>query len=298
MKNVIVTGANGFLGSRLIDKLIRKGVHVVALDISFMNSKLPESNLIDKIETGLDSEKNIADSIPNAEYDAFYHFAWAGVNGPRKTNPVVQLKNIEITINCATVAKKIGCKKFLCAGTVAERAVESLEYLDRTSGGMMYGVAKHCTHLILETYCKNIGLNFIWMQFSNIYGPDNKTGNLISYTIAELKNGNEATFGPAMQPYDFIYANDLIDAVIKLGENSTERSCYFIGSGEPRLLKDYLMEVGKICGREDLIKIGARADDGIRYNIQMFDTQPLRKAIGDYVTMSFSDGIKLTVENY
>lgn len=298
MKNVIVTGANGFLGSRLIDKLIRKGVHVVALDISFMNSKLPESNLIDKIETGLDSEKNIADSISNAEYDAFYHFAWAGVNGPRKTNPVVQLKNIEITINCATVAKKIGCKKFLCAGTVAERAVESLEYLDRTSGGMMYGVAKHCTHLILETYCKNIGLNFIWMQFSNIYGPDNKTGNLISYTIAELKNGNEATFGPAMQPYDFIYADDLIDAVIKLGENSTERSCYFIGSGEPRLLKDYLMEVGKICGREDLIKIGARADDGIRYNIQMFDTQPLRKAIGDYVTMSFSDGIKLTVENY
>ncbi len=298
MKNVIVTGANGFLGSRLIDKLIRKGVHVVALDISFMNSKLPESNLIDKIETGLDSEKNIADSIPNAEYDAFYHFAWAGVNGPRKTNPVVQLKNIEITINCATVAKKIGCKKFLCAGTVAERAVESLEYLDRTSGGMMYGVAKHCTHLILETYCKNIGLNFIWMQFSNIYGPDNKTGNLISYTIAELKNGNEATFGPAMQPYDFIYADDLIDAVIKLGENSTERSCYFIGSGEPRLLKDYLIEVGKICGREDLIKIGARADDGIRYNIQMFDTQPLRKAIGDYVTMSFSDGIKLTVENY
>lgn len=298
MKNVIVTGANGFLGSRLIDKLIRKGVHVVALDISFMNSKLPESNLIDKIETGLDSEKNIADSIPNAEYDAFYHFAWAGVNGPRKTNPVVQLKNIEITINCATVAKKIGCKKFLCAGTVAERAVESLEYLDRTSGGMMYGVAKHCTHLILETYCKNIGLNFIWMQFSNIYGPDNKTGNLISYTIAELKNGNEATFGPAMQPYDFIYADDLIDAVIKLGENSTERSCYFIGSGEPRLLKDYLIEVGKICGREDLIKIGARADDGIRYNIQMFDTQPLRKAIGDYVTMNFSDGIKLTVENY
>lgn len=298
MKNVIVTGANGFLGSRLIDKLIGKGVHVVALDISFMNSKLPESNLIDKFETGLDSEKNIADSIPNAEYDAFYHFAWAGVNGPRKTNPVVQLKNIEITINCATVAKKIGCKKFLCAGTVAERAVESLEYLDRTSGGMMYGVAKHCTHLILETYCKNIGLNFIWMQFSNIYGPDNKTGNLISYTIAELKNGNEATFGPAMQPYDFIYADDLIDAVIKLGENSTERSCYFIGSGEPRLLKDYLMEVGKICGREDLIKIGARADDGIRYNIQMFDTQPLRKAIGDYVTMSFSDGIKLTVENY
>ena len=43
------------------------------------------------------------------------------------------------------------------------------------------------------------------MQFSNIYGPDNKTGNLVSYTIDELRNGNEALFGPALQPYDFIF---------------------------------------------------------------------------------------------
>ena len=54
---------------------------------------------------------------------------------------------------------------------------------------MMYGVAKHACRLIVEDYCKNIGLPFVWMQFSNIYGIGNKTGNLVSYTLSELMAG-------------------------------------------------------------------------------------------------------------
>lgn len=298
MKNVIVTGANGFIGSSLIKKLVDSNTHIMALDISFANSKLPKSDLITAIETGLDNVEEFAARIPKAEYDAFYHLAWAGVNGSAKADPVIQLKNAEMAMNCATVAKEVGCKKFLCAGTVAERATESLNCLERTSGGMMYGVAKHCTHLMLETYCKNIGLRFVWMQFSNIYGPSNKTGNLVSYTIGELKKGNEAAFGPAMQPYDFIYIEDLLEAVIRLGEKDTAHNCYFIGSGEPRLLKDYLTEIGRLYGREDLIRIGARADDGIRYSMEMFDTSPLKEAIGEYVTKGFTDGIAYTLANF
>lgn len=298
MRNVIVTGSNGFLGSSLINKLVNQGTHVVALDIYFKNSKLPKSDLITTIETGLDDVDKLVNLIPTGEYDALFHFAWAGVNGPAKADPVVQLKNAEMTMNCANAAKKVGCKKLLCAGTIAERATESLNKLEITSGGMMYGVAKHCTHLLLETYCKNIGLDFVWMQFSNIYGPLNKTGNLVSYTIDELNKGNVATFGPAMQPYDFIYIDDLIEAVIRLGENHTRHNCYFIGSGKPRLLKDYLKEIGKLFGREDLIAIGERADDGIRYALDMFDVSPLKSDIGEYVTKDFTSGIKYTLENY
>ena len=76
------------------------------------------------------------------------------------------------------------------------------------------------------------------MQFSNIYGPRNNTGNLISYTLDQLLSGKEATFGPAQQPYDFIYSDDLIEAAFRLGTMKTERNAYFIGSGSPRLLKN------------------------------------------------------------
>lgn len=298
MKRVIVTGANGFIGSSLIKKLVAHGVSVVALDISFAVSRMPESDLVKIIEVKLDSADELLKIIPAGEYDAFYHFAWQGVNGSDKANPIVQLKNCQMTINCATVAKALNCKNLLCAGTIAEQAANSLAYLEKTSGGMMYGVAKYCTHLMLENYCKNIGQNFIWMQFSNIYGPSNKTGNLVSYTIGELMKGNEATFGPALQPYDFIYVEDLIEAVYRLGANETSENNYFIGSGEPCLLKDYLLEIGRAYGHENLIKIGVRPDDGIVYTWDMFDTDRLKQAIGDYVTKSFSEGIRYTLENY
>ena len=298
MKAVIVTGANGFIGTSLINRLVKNNIQVVAIDISFMNSNLPQCDLVKKIEIGLDDVEKLEKCIPDNEYDAFYHFAWAGVNGVAKANPIVQLKNAEMSMNCATVAKKIGCKKMLCAGTIAERATESLPNLKKTNGGMLYGVAKHATHLMLETYCKNIDLDFVWMQFSNIYGPENKTGNLVSYTIGELMKGNEATFGPALQPYDFIYIEDLIEAVMRLGENTTNKNCYYIGSGEPRILKEYLFEIGRLYGKEEFIKVGLRSDDGIKYTFEMFDTSDLVRDIGEYISKSFTDGIRYTLENY
>ena len=85
---------------------------------------------------------------------------------------------------------------------------------------------------------------------------------------------------------------------MRLGDRATTKNCYFIGSGEPRQLKDYLNEIGYQYGREDLIQIGVRQDDGIRYSFEMFDTTVLYKDIGNYISKSFTEGIKYTLENY
>lgn len=294
MKNVIVTGGNGFIGSSLIKKLVANGVKVVAVDITFQGERLPESELITKIESCVDA--SLVEKLPVEEYDAFYHLAWKGVNGADKANPSVQLANIQMAIDCADICKKLNVKKYLCAGTVAENATFSLPNLEKTSGGMMYGVAKHACRLILEDYCKNIGQQFVWMQFSNIYGVGNKTGNLVSYTLGELMTGNEATFGPALQPYDFIYVDDLIEAVYRLGEKETNKAFYYIGSGSPRQLKEYLLRIGELAGYADKIGIGIRPDDGIKYSMDMFCNDDLVDAVGEYVSTDFDNGINKTIE--
>lgn len=298
MNKVIVTGANGFIGSSLIKRLVDENIQVLAIDISFKDSRLPESNFVTKIEMNLDNEYIMLANLPIDRYDAFYHFAWRGVNGIDKADPVIQLANAQMAVRCASVAQKVGCKKFLCAGTVAEQATNSLGHLSKTNGGMMYGVAKYCTHLMLETYCKNIGMPFVWMQFSNIYGPSNKTGNLIGYTLGQLIAGNEATFGPAQQPYDFVFVDDLLEAIYRIGKNDNKQNCYYIGSGTPRQLKEYLLEVGRAYGKERLIKIGVRPDDGIVYTMEMFDNSALIRDIGEYVSKSFDEGIRYTIDNY
>lgn len=294
MKNVIVTGGNGFIGSSLIKKLVANGIKVVAVDITFQGERLPESELITKIESCVDA--SLVEKLPVEEYDAFYHLAWKGVNGADKANPSVQLANIQMAIDCADICKKLNVKKYLCAGTVAENATFSLPNLEKTSGGMMYGVAKHACRLILEDYCKNIGQQFVWMQFSNIYGVGNKTGNLVSYTLGELMTGNEATFGPALQPYDFIYVDDLIEAVYRLGEKETNKAFYYIGSGSPRQLKEYLLRIGELAGYADKVGIGIRPDDGIKYSMDMFCNDDLVDAIGEYVSTDFDNGINKTIE--
>ena len=148
MKNVIVTGANGFIGSTLVNNLLKNGAKVVAIDISFAAPRIPDCDQVVKLEVGLDDVEKLKGLISEGEYDAMYHLAWAGVNGPSKADPTVQLNNIQLGINCAQLCKGIGVKKLLCAGTVAEQAVHSLPNLTQTSGGMMYGVAKHCAHLM------------------------------------------------------------------------------------------------------------------------------------------------------
>lgn len=294
MKKVLVTGANGFIGSSLIKKMIADNIEVVAVDITFAGNRLPDSTLITKVESGV--EAALAEKIPAGEYDVFYHLAWKGVNGAEKADPSVQLANIQMAVDCANICKQLNVKKLLCAGTVAENATFSLPELAKTSGGMMYGVAKHACRLILEDYCKNIGQQFVWMQFSNIYGVGNKTGNLVSYTLGELLAGKEATFGPALQPYDFIYVDDLIEAVYRLGANDTKKSFYYIGSGSPRILKDYLLRIGELAGCADKVGIGIRPDDGIKYTMDMFCNKDLVETIGEYVCTSFVDGIEKTIE--
>lgn len=296
MQKVIITGANGFIGSSLVMRMLKSDVEVYAIDIDFSRNRLPQSPLVHCIETGLEDVEKLVSLLQQAKQsDAFYHLAWRGVNGLEKANPSIQLDNAKMALDCAMVAKALDCTKFLCAGTVAEQSVHSLNSLEKTSGGMVYAVAKHCTHLILETYCKNIGLPFVWMQFSNSYGIGNRTGNLVSYTLSELMEGREPSFGPALQPYDFVYIDDLLEAVFRLGERETKRNFYFIGSGTPRILKEYLLEIGEITGRREAVKIGLRSDDGIKYDFSMFDTAPVKEAIGDYVSTPFEEGIKKTI---
>ncbi|MBQ9230726.1 MAG: NAD(P)-dependent oxidoreductase [Prevotella sp.] len=296
MNKAIITGANGFIGSTLVKKLVDNNVRVLAIDLSFTPSHLPESELVTKLETYIVSAEDLVNKIPQGEYDAFYHFAWAGVNGVVKADPIAQIKNIEMAAICMNACKQIRCKKFLCAGTIAEQSFLSLPNLTQTSGGMMYGVAKHCTHLILENYSKNIGQQFVWMQLSNIYGPGNRTGNIIGYTLGELLAGRNPSFGPAEQPYDFVSVDDTIEAIYRLGECETNHISYYIGSGCPRLLKDYLFAVGKTMNCPERIEIGKRPDDGIKYSYEMFNVTKIKADIGEYITKSFEEGIKETVE--
>lgn len=295
--NVIISGANGFIGSLLVDKFFKEGHRIFSLVKGESNLESIEDKS-EIINFDISHSNPLFNPLKSVHGDIFYHFAWQGVNGNDKSDIKIQLMNISLAQRAIDIAKEIGCAKFLCAGSIAERGLESLDDMIAIPSGMIYATAKQALRIIMDTYCRQIDMNHIWMQFSNVYGPTNKTGNIIGYTLAQILNEKEARFGSAMQPYDLLYIDDLIEAAYRLGINKTSRHFYFVGSGKPRILKEYLEIIGKITQKREFIKIGAREDDGIKYSMDMFSINELVSDIGNYVSGDFEFTMRKTIERY
>lgn len=297
MKKAIVTGANGFVGYWLLRELQKNGVHVTAIikDENENISKLSEFNDVDIVYCDLDNLNKLPDKIEYNDYDVMYHLAWVAAGGEGRADYAIQINNVKYACDAVHVAKELGCKKLLFAGTITEKIAESILNLSGKAINNIYGICKHMAHCLIDVESKKVGIDYVWMQFSNLYGPHSVNGNIVGYTIKELLMGNIATFGPAQQPYDLLYIEDLAYAAYLLGEKQTKSHCYYLGSGNVRILADYIKEIGAVCGLVDKIKIGARPDDGTRYDENWFDITPLKNDTGFSPRVSYKKGLKKTI---
>lgn len=297
MKKVIVTGANGFVGYWLIRELQGNGIHVTAIikDENENISMLSEFDDLSIIYCDLSNLSSLAEKIDDRDYDAFYHLAWVAAGGAGRADYTTQLYNVKYACDAVAIASSMGCKKILFAGTVTERIAENILNLSAKAQNNIYGICKHLTHCLVDIECKRQNIDYVWMQFSNLYGPYSINGNIVGYTIQELLTGNEALFGPAQQIYDLLYIEDLVYAAYLLGEKETKKNSYYLGSGHPRILADFLNEIGYICGMPDKVKIGARPDDGTRYEEEWFDISSLVEDTGYSPRVTYREGILQTI---
>lgn len=299
MKKAVVTGANGFVGTWLVKELSEHGITVYAVikDESEDVTGIESVSNVNIIYCDFANIKTICEKIPDRDIDVFYHLAWTGSAGALRADHTVQLDNTKYSFDVAYAAKQLGSKRFLAAGTITENIVDNTLKMQNVSQNTIYAICKKTTHLLLNSYCQMIELPFVWMQFSNIYGPGNFSGNLISYTMTELINGRRPSFSKGTQPYDFVYIKDLVKAVYLLGanENLKER-VYFLGSGKNRLLCEYLSAIPEILGNGYEVGIGERPEDGIEYKTEWFDISDLQRDTGFCPVYDFKDGILETYD--
>ncbi len=297
MKNVIVTGANGFVGYWLIRELNKHQIKVTAIikDINENISMLSEFKDVNIVYCDLSQLKTLPQLISGRDYDTFYHLAWASAGGAGRADYAVQLNNVKYACDAVKVATELGCKKILFAGTVTEKIAENILNLSGKAINNIYGICKHMTHCLVDVESQKQSIDYVWMQFSNLYGPYSINGNIVGYTIKEILQGKEASFGPANQIYDLLYIEDLVYAAYLLGEKSKQH-CYYLGSGQPKILSQFLQEIGDICESPYLIKIGVRPDDGTRYQQDWFDIGALEEDTGYAPKFSYPEGVKKTVD--
>lgn len=297
MKKAIVTGANGFIGKTLVKVLLERNYEIVALDIRF-DDVLLNNNHVTCVNVLNKAVAELKDEIPKNEYDCFFHLAWAGTSGPARADYEMQLNNVKIACDYIKLCKVVGCKRVVYASSINE--METYEYLQsdniEPSGGYIYGTGKLAAHLMGETVAKMNDVEFIPVIITNIYGIGEKSARMVYTSINKLIHKEHCSFTAGYQTYDFIYITDAINSIIEVSEKGKAFNRYYIGSGEPKPLREFLIEMKNIVDPEAEIGLGDMSFKGIDISYSQFDLKKVEKDTGYRNKVSFAEGIKMTAD--
>lgn len=297
MKKAIVTGANGFIGKTLVNALLEKKYEIVALDIRF-DDVLLNNNFVTCVNVLNKAVTDLKDEIPQNEYDCFFHLAWAGTSGPARADYEMQLNNVKMACDYIQLCKMIGCKRVIYASSINE--METYEYLQsddiEPSGGYIYGTGKLAAHLMGETVAKMNDVQFIPVIITNIYGVGEKSARMVYTSINKLIHKEHCSFTAGYQTYDFIYITDAINSIIAVAEKGKAFNRYYIGSGEPKPLREFLLEMRDIVDPEAEIGLGDIPFKGVDISYSQFDLKKVERDTGYINQIPFAEGIKMTAD--
>ncbi len=260
MKKAVITGATGSVGRAIINKLIKENVEVTVLYRSGSKRAdcIPNNRLIKKICCSLDEIKSF--SPEENDYDVFYHLAWAGTTGAARDDADLQLKNIEYTLNAVELAKKMGCRKFIGAGSQAEYGLcdKPLTPDTPTFPFTGYGMAKLAAGQLSRLKCRKLGIDHAWVRILSVYGKYDPENSVIKSAINKFTAGEKAEFSKGEQLWDFLSARDAANAFYLIGcDCEHNEKIYCLGSGKSAPLREYIKKIHELCKSDSEIDFGA-----------------------------------------
>ena len=298
MNTAIVTGATGFVGSWLVEELLANGyqVSVIVRNASRLLphiAKHPQCRIIEG-----EISKLLPSDIMTREADVFFHLAWGGVDSKDKNNLHIQLENIQLALDALELSNKIGCRKFIASGTVAEYVFceDVMNVNSRQTPNDYYGAAKVSVHHFLEVRARQLSQDFIWAMLPSTFGERRHDNNIITYTITTLLRGDRPLYGDLLQMWDFLYVSEVARALRLLGERGLAGKVYGIGSGQYKLLRDYIIQIKDMIDPNLELGIGEVPAMSQQTFSSCVNTYALFKDTGFYPKVSFEEGIKRTIE--
>lgn len=298
MKNAIITGANGFVGSALTRELLKHNYKIVALDQVNCYNNLPMDPNVIFVPCDLAEMTSLKNKVPTIEYDIFFHFAWVGSAGPARADTALQLQNAQWTIDSLRTAKELGCKRFVCAGSIMEHETMAACYTQGNRPGMayIYGGGKLIAHVMCMSIAVQIGIDLIWPEITNAYGVGEHSPRMVNTTIRKIINGECPQFTSGTQNYDFVYIDDVARAFYLIGENGKPFHEYIIGSSTARPLRDFLLEMKFSIAPNLEFIFGDIPFTGIDLPLEKFDCTATEKDTGFRAEISFAEGTRRTIE--
>lgn len=295
---VVITGATSMLGLALIDACICRGIRVVAVvrANSPRRGMLPQSPLVSAVECGL-WELGEADIPQAADSDVFYHLAWAGTDAAQRADVMLQQRNLAAALDAVNLAARLGCRRFVGAGSQAEygRRQGVIDEKTATAPETAYGVAKFAAGRLGQMYGAQLGLDFVWTRIFSVYGPNGADATMITYCIDSLLAGETPKLTKCEQRWDYLYSADAGEALFAVGQSGAAGGCYNIGSGGARPLAEYVHILRDAVDPALALGIGQLAYAPGQVMELCADISQLRRDTSFTVRVPFEEGIAKTV---
>ncbi|MHB8056109.1 MAG: NAD-dependent epimerase/dehydratase family protein [Candidatus Aminicenantales bacterium] len=259
---VLVTGAAGFIGSRLSRRLLNEGIDVCGVDClsatypRWIKRRNLAPLLANRRFTFVEADLNdlpLARRLRSAE--TVYHLAaQAGVRASWGRSFASYLRhNIAATQRLLEAAKDNPPRKIVYASSSSVYGLTPDLPMTETSPLVPispYGVTKLAAEQLGFLYHKNYGLPVVSLRFFTVYGPGQRPDMAFHKFFKAILEGREIpVFGDGSQTRDFTYVDDIVEALVAAGREGPAGEVYNIGGGHRERLSDLFALFGKITGR-------------------------------------------------
>lgn len=302
----LVTGAGGFIGSSIAQRLLQNGESVVGVDcfIDYYAREIKEKNLrhLRDYSNFTFIEKNILELDFNKTLDGidgiYHQAAQAGVRASwgedfgiyTKNNILATQKLLEAVKEC-----RIRVVYASSSSVYGETKKFPMQEDDLPCPVSPYGVSKLAAEHLCRLYWKNFGVPTVSLRYFTVYGPRQRPDMAFHRFLKAIMKGEEIIlYGDGEQTRDFTFIKDAVDANLRAMEKGQSGGVYNIGGGSQVTINHCIESMEKILGRKANVKRLERQKGDVTHTYA--DTTRAREELGFHPSTPLEEGLRLEAE--
>jgi UDP-glucuronate 4-epimerase len=287
----LVTGAAGFIGSHLTERLLAGGHDVVALDsfTDYYDVALKEENASAFEVRRVDLE---TDELDLAGLDCVFHLA--GQPGARSFGPAFDSylrRNVLATQRLFEAAVAAHVKVVYASSSSVYGDAERYPTPEETEPrpNSPYGITKLACEQLADAYGRGFGLDAVGLRYFTVYGPRQRPDMAFARVVDALaRGGSFEVYGDGSQSRSFTFVADVVEATV-LAAGAPAGAVYNVGGGEEASLREALGLLESIAGRRLDVSYGPPASGDMKRT--KADTTRIEHDLGWRATTPLEDGL-------
>lgn len=295
MKNILITGSSGTIGTRLSETLLQQKYNIIGVDKkpNKWNQQINKKTLI----LDLTRKENISKLPKNI--DLIIHLAANAKVHDSVINPELAFENYQMLYNILEYARLNNIKEIIFSssreiyGNTKTKCKEKGIKLENCESP--YSSTKLAGESLIITYQKCYGINYNIVRLSNVYGMYDDSNRFIPTIMKNIKNKQNIIIYGKNKKYDFTYIDDTINGILCCIKHFKKNNIYNIASGKSiSLLKLTTLFLKKTKSKNKIITKNNRIGEITNYKSNINKI----KQIGYTPQTNIKKGIEKTIEWY